>query len=56
MKLILALGGHRPLLFLTAIFEGALNVKILICCFSPKPSYVWYQIEGLDEKNTLMAG
>ena len=34
--LVLVLGGHRPLSFFTAIFEGALKVKILIDCFSPK--------------------
>ena len=41
-------GGHQPLLFFTAIFEVELNVKFLICCFSPKSSHVWYQMEGLN--------
>ena len=57
MKLMLVLGGHRPLLFFTASFEGALKVKLLIVVFfSPKPSHAWYQIEGLDEKNKIMIG
>ena len=48
--------GRPPATFIFyAIFEKVLNVKKLICCFSPKPSHVWYQIKGLDERNTLIA-
>ena len=55
MKLIWSWCATGHFCFFAAIFEGALNVKFLIGCFSPKPGHVWYQIEGLDERKTLMA-